>query len=128
MEKLGVSQQEYRSLLFRQSLLVARDTNYEANSNSNSTVNKLCMSPQKLLSFGNLPGATYNEIAFFPRLIDPEKSVEIVGTFIDTNNHQFKCQPEKGDKEDPFYYYKNMKLLAHTLNLPLVDFQSLRRR
>ena len=126
MEKLGVSQTEYRHLLFKQPSLVAGKPKSKASS-LNSGDFRLSTTPQQLLSFGNLLGDTYNEIAFFPRLIEPENSVEIVGTFIDTKNHQFKCQPEKGDQEDPFYYYENMRLLSDTLKLPLIDLQSLRR-
>lgn len=103
-EKLGISQAQFRKLILEE----------------NATLNQsyIHLTPNDLLSSSR--NDTYNEIAFIPRALNPNKTITICGVFLDESNLNFDLQQEKGDPVSPHYYFQLMHELSDLLRLPLV--------
>lgn len=111
-EKLGVSQAEFRKLILKE----GKESSLSLNQSY------IHLTPDDLLSSNR--SEAYNEVAFIPRTLNPDKAITLCGIFLDETNLNFDFQKEKGDPALPDYYFRLMYNLSDLLSLPIVKINT----
>lgn len=110
-EQEGVSQNAFRTSLFSK------------RNNTGFTWSPISLTPKALLSNTLMrSSASYNEVAFIPRTLNPASTGHLAGIFINPNILDFGSQIEKGDPTCSDFYFKTFSNLAKKLDLPLINF------
>lgn len=107
-EKFGISQAEFRKLILEENKASCLSLNQSS----------IHLTPDDLLSSSHCKA--YNEVAFAPRTLNPNKAITLCGIYLNENNFNFDLQKEKGDPVSPDYYFQLMRELSDLLGLPLV--------